>query len=69
MRLQFFIIFIKQRLNIIFIESNIELINKINTKIEIEIEILKYIYFFAFNTSLLLKELLLNLIILYRYLI
>ncbi len=65
MRLQFFIIFIKQRLNIIFIEFNIELIDKINIEIKIKIEILKDIYFFAFNIFFLLKELLLNLIILY----
>ncbi len=56
MRLQFSIISIKQRLNIIFIKSNIELIDRIDIKIEVEIEILKDIYFFALNISFLLKE-------------
>lgn len=65
MRLQFSIISIKQRLNTIFIISNIEFINKIDIKIEVKIKILKDIYFFAFNISFSLKELLLNLIILY----
>jgi len=63
--LQFFIIFIKQRLNIIFIKSNIELINKIEIKVEIKVEILKNIDFLVFNISFLLKKLLLSLIILY----
>jgi len=56
LRLQFSIISIKQRLNIIFIKSNIELIDRIDIKIEVEIEILKDIYFFALNISFLLKE-------------
>jgi len=62
--LQFSIIFIKQRLNIILIESNIELIDKIDIKVKIEVEVSKNIYFFVFNISFLLKELLLSLIIL-----
>jgi len=63
--LRFSIIFIRQKLNIVFIESNIKFIDKINIKVKIKVEILKDAYFFTFNTSFLSKKLLLSLIILY----